>query len=165
MVDHNHIIRSTEAITNKKHKAIIHLAYSAALRVSEVINLKIEDIDSQMMQIHIKNAKGRKDRIVPLSHDLLTTLREYFIEYRPRVYLFNGQSDSKYSATSCRNIVKKYIGNIRFHDLRHSCATYLTEQDVSQRKLADLLGHTSTRTSEIYQHLSRKSLNSLPLPC
>ena len=164
VVDHDTLIAKIDKIENLKHKAIIMLAYSVGLRISEVINLKIKDIDSQLMQIHIKNAKGRKDRIVPLSNNVLDTLRDYFREYRPKAYLFNGQFSDKYSTTSARKIVKKYIGDIRFHDLRHSFGTFLAEQDVNQRKIADLLGHSSTKTSEIYQHISNKSLQAIPIP-
>lgn len=165
VVDHDVLIQKINHIENIKHCAIIMLAYSVGLRISEVINLQIKDINSDLMQIHIRNAKGRKDRIVPLSENLLKTLRLYYRKHKPKVYLFNGQFGEQYSATSCRNIVKKYIGDIRFHDLRHSFGTYLAEQDVNQRKIADILGHTSTKTSEIYQHISNKSLQSIPLPC
>lgn len=165
VIDSDLIISKLEQITNLKHKAILSLTYSVGLRVSEVINLKISDIDSGRMIIHIRNSKGRKDRIVPLSEGMLILLREYFKEYQPKVYLFNGQFSDQYSPTSCRNIMKKYISkDHRFHDLRHSCFTYLIEQDVNLRKIQSIAGHKSSRTTEIYTHVSKKSLEELPLP-
>ncbi|MFM7990543.1 MAG: tyrosine-type recombinase/integrase, partial [Candidatus Fonsibacter sp.] len=91
-------------IDNLKHKAILTLTYSVGLRVSEIVNLKIEAIDSKRMLIHIKNAKGRKDRLVPLSLNVLNLLREYFKQYRPNEYLFNGQITNKYSVGSCQKL-------------------------------------------------------------
>lgn len=103
-------------IGNIKHKAILMVAYSCALRVSEVINLKIKDIDSQRMIVFISNAKGGKDRIVKLSDHLLKTLRVYFTAFKPKEYLFNGQFTNQYSSSSCNKLVKKYIGvDYHFH--------------------------------------------------
>lgn len=165
VIDHEHIIEKLEQIRNTKHKAILMLTYSVGLRISEVVNLEIKDIDSDRMIIHVKNAKGKKDRIVPLSVNVLQLLRTYYCAYRPKHYLFNGQGRLQYSKTSCRNIMKKYISSDhRFHDLRHSFATYLVEQDTNLRKVANLLGHTRTQTTEIYTHVSRTELMKTPLP-
>ena len=109
VIDNEFILNKLNNIKNLKHKAILTLTYSVGLRVSEIVNLKIEDIDSNRMIIHIKNAKGRKDRIVPLSQIVLNLLRVYFKEYRPVVYLFNGQSNLQYSIKSCQLIFKKWI--------------------------------------------------------
>lgn len=109
VIDHNHIIGQLSKIQNLKHRAILTLTYSVGLRVSEITNLKIEDIDSKRMLIHIKNAKGKKDRIVPLSQNVLELLREYYRNFNPKVYLFNGQNSNKYSIQSCQKIYKKYI--------------------------------------------------------
>jgi integrase len=109
VIDGEFIKSKLAKIQNIKHRAILTLTYSVGLRVSEIINLKIDDIDSKRMIIHIKNAKGRKDRIVPLSLTVLTLLREYFKEYKPSDYLFNGQNSSLYSIRSCQQIYKKYI--------------------------------------------------------
>lgn len=106
VIDHNHIIEQLSKIKNLKHKSILTLTYSVGLRVSEVINLEIEDIDPKRMLIHIKNAKGRKDRIVPLSKNVLELLREYFKEYKPEGYLFNGQNSDQYSIQSCQKLYK-----------------------------------------------------------
>lgn len=117
------------------------------------------------MVIYIKNAKGRKDRIVPLSQNILHLLREYFKQYRPKEYLFNGQFDIKYSAKSCNEIVKKYFGNeYHFHQLRHSFATALLEQGTDLRIIQKLLGHANSKTTEIYTHVSAGTLSKVVLP-
>jgi site-specific recombinase XerD len=164
VIDKDHILNNCNNISNKKHKSIILLAYSVGLRVSEIINLKIVDIDSKRMIININQAKGKKDRIVPLTTAILQLLREYYKEYKPKEYLFNGQNNSKYSSTSCNKIVKKYLGeDYHFHLLRHSCFTNLTEQNVDIRTIQKLAGHSSTKTTEIYTHVSKNRLQSLPL--
>ena len=128
VIEKEFLLDKISKIENLKHKSIITLAYSTGMRVSEVCNLKIEDIDSKRMLIHIKNGKGRKDRLVPLSSVVLDLLRKYFTSYTPKEYLFNGQFSSQYSHTSCNQIVKKYIGKeCHFHLLRHSSFTALLE--------------------------------------
>lgn len=165
VIDQELILSKIDKIKNLKHKAILALTYSVALRVSEVINLKIEHIDSSRNQILIHQAKGRKDRIVPLSKNILEILRAYFKAYKPNTYLFNGQFELKYSATSCRNIIKKYISHsMKFHGLRHSCATHLIENGADVTQVQKLLGHKSSKTTEIYIHISQKNLQGLPLP-
>jgi site-specific recombinase XerD len=164
-IDSHFLLNQISRIQNLKHKAIISLAYSVGLRVSEVINLKIADIDSKRMIIFIRQAKGKKDRVVPLTETMLTLLRQYFKEYRPRVYLFNGQKSLKYSAASCNNIVKKYIGQqYHFHQLRHSTFTNLTEQNIDLRAIQKLAGHSSSKTTEIYTFISNQTLSNIPLP-
>ena len=135
------------------------------MRVSEVLNLKISDIDSKRMIISIVNGKGKKDRIVPLSKKILELLRKYWLEYKPNTYLFNGQSSLKYTKSSCNAIVKKYIGEeFHFHLLRHSCATTLLESGVDLRIIQKLLGHSSVKTTEIYTHVSIGLLSGIELP-
>lgn len=152
-------------INNLKHRAIIMLGYSCSLRVSEVINLKIEDIDSKRMLINIRNAKGRKDRIVILSPLLLETLRNYYKQYKPTNYLFNGQSNLQYSKTSCNAIVKQYLGNkYHFHTLRHSGATTMLESGTDLSLIQKLLGHSSIKTTTIYTHVSQQLLNKVKTP-
>lgn len=164
VIDKDYILNRLALINNTKHKAIITLGFSVGLRVSEVINLKIKDIDSDRMVINIRQAKGRKDRIVPLTNNVLTLLRWYFREYQPKEYLFNGQNSLKYSATSCNKIVKKYLGEqYHFHLLRHSCFTNLTDQGVDLRVIQKLAGHMSSRTTEIYTHVSNHVLHKIPL--
>ena len=165
IIDTEYLLKQISKIKNIKHKSIISLAFSVGLRVSEVINLKIEDIDSKRMIININNAKGRKDRIVPLSENILILLREYFTEYRPKIYLFNGQKKPQYSSTSCNKIVKKYLGKqYHFHQLRHSCFTSLLECGTDIRIIQKLAGHNSSKTTEIYTHVSTNLLNKINLP-
>ena len=165
VIDHQHIKDSLSKIENLKHKTILSLTYSVGLRVSEIINLKIEDIDSKRTIIHIKNAKGRRDRIVPLSQNILDLLRVYYKEYRPKEYLFNGQKSLKYSSASCNQIVKKYLGEkYHIHQLRHSCFTNLLEQGTDLRIIQKLAGHSSSKTTEIYTHVSNELLKKINLP-
>ncbi|MCZ2223305.1 MAG: tyrosine-type recombinase/integrase, partial [Chitinophagales bacterium] len=165
VIDKDFIIEKLSNIENIIHKAILSLAFSVGLRVSEVLNLKIEDIDPKRMIIHIHNAKGRKDRIVPLSENILFLLREYYKKYRPKKYLFNGQFDLIYSAKSCNEIIKKYLGEkYHFHQLRHSFATTLLEQGTDLRYIQKLLGHRNCKTTEIYTHVSTQNLQKISLP-
>ena len=165
VIDNDFILEKISKIENLKHKAILSITYSVGLRVSEVINLKIEDIDSKRMVIHIKNAKGKKDRIVPLSKNILVLLREYYKKHQPVEYLFNGQNSLQYSSNSCNKIVKRYIGNeYHMHILRHSCFTHLLESGVDLRIIQEIAGHSSSKTTEIYTHVSKKLLNNIKLP-
>jgi site-specific recombinase XerD len=117
------------------------------------------------MIIHIKNAKGKKDRIVPLSQVVLELLREYFKQYKPNEYLFNGQSSSKYSIGSCQKLYKKYIDNSSsIHTLRHSSFTSLLENGTDLRIIQKIAGHSSSKTTEIYTHVSNNILNNVKLP-
>lgn len=154
-----------QKVKNTKHKAILTLTYSVGLRVSEIINIKIEDIDSKRMLIYIKNAKGRKDRIVPLSPTVLELLRIYYKEYKPTEYLFNGQTTTQYSIGSCQKIYKKYIDlNSSIHTLRHSSFTNLLENGTDLRIIQKIAGHSSSKTTEIYTHVSNQRLNKVNLP-
>ena len=165
MIDGEYIKSQLSKIVNLKHRVILTLTYSVGLRVSEVVNLKIVDIDSKRMLIHIENAKGRKDRIVPLSRTVLELLREYFKEYRPKVYLFNGQNGLQYSIGSCQKIYKKYIdSDSSIHTLRHSSFTNLLESGTDLRIIQKIAGHSSTKTTEIYTHVSNQLLNKVNLP-
>lgn len=165
VIDSDFILKKINTTTNIKHKAILILAYSVGLRVSEVINLKIENIDSARMVINIKNAKGKKDRIVPLSTNVLITLRQYYKKYRPEIYLFNGQKNLKYSPTSCNKIVKATIGEkYHFHQLRHSSFTSMLEEGTPLRIIQKIAGHASSRTTEIYTHVTRRAMQNAALP-
>lgn len=165
VIDKNFIIDKLSKIENIKHKSILTLTYSVGLRVSEIVNLKIEDIDSKRMIIHIKNAKGRKDRIVPLSQNVLELLRDYFKQYRPNEYLFNGQTSPQYSIKSCQNIFKKYIDNdSHIHILRHSCFTNLLESGTDLMVIQKIAGHSSVKTTQIYTHVSNQLLSKVNLP-
>ena len=135
------------------------------MRVSEVINLKLEDVDSDRMIIHIRNAKGSKDRIVPLSQPILILLREYYKEYKPYRYLFNGQKSLKYTAGSCNKIVKKYLGNkYHMHQLRHSSFTSMLESGTDISIIQKIAGHAKTDTTRIYTQVSTQLLRKAVLP-
>ena len=165
VIDGEFIRSQLSKIENLKHKSILTLTFSVGLRVSEIVNLKIEDIDSKRMLIHIKNAKGRKDRIVPLSQTVLEMLRKYFLEYKPKEYLFNGQSGGKYSIGSCQKIYKKYIDETSsIHTLRHSSFTNLLENGTDLRVIQKIAGHSSSKTTEIYTHVSNQMLSKVNLP-
>jgi len=160
VIDKDYLLNSINNISNLKHKCILLLGYSCGLRRSEVINLRICDIDSKRMVINIIQAKGRKDRIVKLP---IILLREYYKQYKPKIYLFNGQKDLQYSAESCNKLVKNYLGNeYHFHLLRHSYATHLLEKNVDLRFIQKSLGHNNIKTTEIYTHVSIQSLQNLP---
>jgi site-specific recombinase XerD len=157
-------------IINLKHKCIIYLLYSAGLRLSEVINLKISDIDSSRKVITIKGAKGKKDRISLLSDAVLALLREYYKQYKPKEWLFEGQKGGKYSPKSVQNIFKKALNNSKInknatvHTLRHSFATHLLERGTDLRYIQELLGHSSSKTTEIYTHVTKKGLDKIVSP-
>lgn len=162
VIDMDELVDLIEKIQNKKHKAIIALTSSVGLRVSEVLNLKLSDINSTLMQITIRGAKGKKDRIVPLTARTREIIRLYYVDYLPKEYLFNGQFGTQYSAESCNQIVKKYIGKkYHMHTLRHSTATGLFEKGTDLKLIGDLLGHSSRKTTEIYTHTSSKKLQTL----
>jgi len=162
VIDNDTILNKINNIKNLKHKSILLLSYSVGLRISEIINLKISDIDSNRMIINIKQSKGKKDRIVPLSINVLKKLRLYYISYKPIEYLFNGQKSLKYSTSSCNKIVKNYLGEqYHFHTLRHSCFTNLLENGTDIKIIKELAGHNDIKTTEKYLHL--KSFKNLEL--
>ena len=165
VIDGEYIKDKLSKIENLKHRAILTLTYSVGLRVSEIVNLKISDIDSKRMLIHIKNAKGKKDRIVPLSPVVLSLLREYWKTYKPQEYLFNGQFSLKYSIGSCQAIYKKYIDSASsIHTLRHSSFTNLLESGTDLRIIQKIAGHSSSKTTEIYTHVSNQLLSLVKTP-
>ena len=160
VISKENVLKMIDSINNLKHKCIVSLIYSAGLRRSELLNLKIQDIDSDRMTIRILNTKGGKDRMTTLSKYLLQMLREYFKEYRPKEYLFEGQKGGKYSAGSVLSIVKSAAKKANIsqhvtpHTLRHSFATHLLEDGTDLRKIQSLLGHNSLKTTEIYTHVA-----------
>lgn len=161
------ILQMIKSTRNLKHRCIIKLLYSAGLRRAELINLKINDIDSDRMFIKVRSGKGKKDRLTTLSHSLLADLRKYYKLYKPKTYLFEGPSGTEYSATSVRKIVSRaaIAAGIRKrvtpHMLRHSFATHLLEEGVDLRHIQVLLGHNSTKTTEIYTHVAVNSLKTI----
>jgi site-specific recombinase XerD len=144
---------------NTKHKAILYTIYSCGLRISELLNLRISDIRSDDSYIFIKGAKGKKDRRTLLSENLLKLLRQYYLEFKPSYWLFEGQDGGKYSSTSVQKIYReaqKKSGANPWstpHTLRHSFATHLLENGENLRNIQVLLGHESSKTTEIYTHV------------
>jgi site-specific recombinase XerD len=155
---------------NLKHRALLMASYSAGLRVSELVGLKIGDIDSKRMMIHIRRAKGKKDRMVHLSKVLLTTLRDYFKVYKPKGHLFGGEEGKSYSERSAQMVLAeakrkagiKKKGSI--HMLRHSYATHLLEAGTDIRYIQAFLGHSSLKTTMIYTHVSQLKVESIQIP-
>ncbi len=161
------IIRVTD---NIKHKAILMTIYSAGLRISELLGLKLSDIMSDRGLILVRNSKGKKDRTTILGKKTLVILRQYYKLYTPKEYLFEGQSGGQYSATSVQKILKKSLrkANIRksatIHTLRHSFATHLLEKGTNLRYIQTLLGHSSPKTTEIYTRVSTVDIEDIINP-
>ncbi|MBN8684965.1 MAG: tyrosine-type recombinase/integrase [Chitinophagales bacterium] len=162
--------RMLDVAENIKHRCILKLLYGAGLRVSEVLALTLKDIDSANMLVHIRDAKGRKDRTVMLSDSLLSDLRDYFIKAHPRHFLFEGQDGAEYSARSIQAVVKQLAEKARItkpvtpHILRHSFATHLIENGTDIRYVQDLLGHNSIKTTELYTHITDVSKSRIKSP-
>ena len=157
-------------IENSKHKCLIMTAYSAGLRIGELLNLKPEDIDSKRMLITIRQGKGKKDRVTLLAGRLLELLREYYVKYHPKEYLFEGIAGGKYSASSVQSILKeacrkaRITKHVTMHTLRHSFATHLLEHNTDIRYIQELLGHANPKTTQIYTHITTKGLDQLRSP-
>lgn len=166
----NEVIRIIDATNNLKHRCMLSLLYSAGLRRSELLNLKILDIDSNRMLIKVNDTKGNKDRYTLLAKSVLQDLRMYYLQYKPNKYLFEGQKKEKYSPTSIIKILQSAAYKARInkkvtpHTLRHSFATHLLEDGTDLRYIQLLLGHNSTKTTEIYTHVAKTSFNSIKNP-
>lgn len=159
-----------KSIQNLKHKALIMTIYSGGLRISELINLRIKDIDSDRMQIRISQSKGKKDRYTLLSKKTLLILRDYFKEYNPKEWLFEGENGGQYANRSIQNILRAAVEKtgikkrITVHTLRHSFATHLLENGTDIRYIQSLLGHSSSKTTEIYTHITTKGFDQIKNP-
>lgn len=147
------------------------LIYSAGLRVSEVVKLKPEDIDTERKLIHIKGAKGRKDRYTMLSEIIIEIFKEYWERYKPEKWLFTGITPEKHISTRTVQAIfeqaceKARIGKeVSVHSLRHSFATHLLESGVDLRYIQELQGHKSSKTTEIYTHMSNKDIGKIKSP-
>jgi len=162
--------RFLNTFSNLKHKAIFTLCYSAGLRLGEILNIKIQDIDSDRMQIRIQQAKGKKDRYSILSPKVLELLRNYVAEYKPKEYLFEGQHGGKYSSASVQQLMRRHRkkANIKKkatpHTLRHSFATHLLDNGTGIRFIQELLGHKHISTTQIYTHVSSRSIKEVKSP-
>lgn len=161
------IINSTE---NLKHRVIIKLCYGMGLRVSEIVNLRIEDIDSKTMRVFVSRGKGKKDRYVNLPESILAELREYYSIYRPQHFLFEGRSGEQYSIRSAQSVFKnamKKAGirkSVGIHSLRHSYATHLLELGTDVTFIQKLLGHNNIKTTLNYTHVADRNLAAVKSP-
>jgi len=159
-----------DQVENLKHKCILYLIYSAGLRISESVNMKIADVDSKRNCIIVKGGKGKKDRNTLLSQNLLVLLREYYKQYRPKEYLFEGKIGGQYSVKSIQNTFNKALRKsgikkkATVHSLRHSFATHLLERGTDLRYIQELLGHYSSKTTEIYTHVTKKGFENIKSP-
>ncbi|MEO9894380.1 tyrosine-type recombinase/integrase [Aurantibacter sp.] len=170
MLSKAEVKRLLNQVTNPKHLLALKLCYGMGLRVSEVVKLKIEDIDSSRMVVRVVAAKGKKDRYVPLPSSLLTELREYFKAYHPKEYLLEGQYGGAYSKGSVQQVFKRAMRKARInkkigvHGLRHSYATHLLEAGADMRFIQELLGHNSIKTTQIYTKVTPRSLAKIASP-
>lgn len=161
------IIKNTE---NLKHRVIIKLCYGMGLRVSEVVNLKIEDIDSGNLKVFVSRGKGKKDRYVNLPESILEELREYYKVYRPKTYLFEGINGDQYAVRSVQNVFKNAMRKagirktVGIHSLRHSYATHLLELGTDISYIQKLMGHNSITTTLGYTKVADSSLSAVQSP-
>ena len=164
------IAKLFEATTNEKHLLILKLCYGMGLRVSEVVKLKLEHINSKRMQVLIAGAKGKKDRYVNLPGSVLPALRAYYKACKPEVYLFEGQFGGKYSIRSAQAVFKnamkkaKIRKSVGIHSLRHSYATHLLEYGTDISYIQKLLGHDSIQTTRIYTHVGVQDTTQVKSP-
>ncbi|NMH26746.1 site-specific tyrosine recombinase/integron integrase [Flavobacterium silvaticum] len=162
--------RLLKCATNLKHKVLLSLIYSGGFRISEVLNLKMSDLDGDRMLIHIRNAKGKKDRYTLLSHKALAMLNEYLAIYQPKQFLFEGQNGQRYSERAAQNVLKTSAERadirkkITLHTLRHSFATHLLEQGTDIRYIQNLLGHSNPKTTMIYTHVTDVAMHNIKNP-
>ena len=158
------------ASRNLKHRLILWIIYSCGLRRSEVTNIRLTDLDRARAILNIREAKGMNDRIVPVSDKVWVKVDEYIGIYHPAIWLFEGQTGGRYSSESVYRVFKQALKkagirkDVGVHSLRHSYATHLHENGVDIRYIQELLGHKSTRTTEIYTHISRRNLVAIRSP-
>ncbi len=164
------IKRLFEVTTNLKHNTMLKLCYGMGLRVSEIVNLKITDIDSKNLQVFIERAKGKKDRYANLPESILEQLRAYFVAYKPKKYLFEGQYGDQYSIRSAQKVFAdalkkaKINKNVGIHGLRHSFATHLLEAGTDISFIQELLGHNDLKTTLRYTHVSQQTIKNIKSP-
>lgn len=160
-----------EAPINIKHRAMLSMIYACGLRRSELLNLTLKDVHSDRKLLLIRQSKGKKDRVVPLSEKIISLLRDYYKLYRPNTWLFEGQKDGdKYSERSIQLVLNQALEKasikkpVTLHWLRHSYATHLLENGTDLRYIQELLGHSSSKTTEIYTHVSTKNIQQIKSP-
>lgn len=171
ILSQNEVMSILNSLKNIKHKAILYTIYSSGLRVSEAASLKIKDVDSDRMLLHIYQGKGKKDRYTLLSEATLLLLREYFKKERPEFWLFPGGNLNEHiTERTIQRIFKNACNNVNInkkvsvHSLRHSFATHLLEAGTDLRYIQELLGHKSSKTTEIYTHVSKTNLSRIVSP-
>lgn len=171
VLSQSEVINILQATNNEKHKTILFLIYSAGLRVGEVVRLKPEDIDSDRMLVRVKKGKGAKDRYTLLSQIALEQLRKYYRLYKPEIWLFpGGKAGDHITERSVQKVFESCCSKIKMnkdatvHTLRHSFATHLLESGVDLRYIQELLGHASTKTTEIYTHVTQKNISEILSP-
>lgn len=170
VLNEQEVVEIINSVGNLKHKAILITIYSSGLRVSEAVQLKLKDIDSERMQIRVAQGKGKKDRYTLLSNKALVVLRQYFKQYKPKAWLFEGQYGEQYSSRSIQAVLKVAVvkANIKkritVHTLRHSFATHLLENGTDLRYIQSLLGHESSKTTEVYTHITTKGFDQIKSP-
>jgi integrase/recombinase XerD len=160
-----------EAPSNLKHRSMLSLIYACGLRRSELLNLTFKDIHTERNLLIVKQSKGKKDRVVPISNKIINLLRDYYKAYRPKNWLFEGQNGGeKYSEESLAKVLKQSLIKtkiqkpVTLHWLRHSYATHLLENGTDIRYIQELLGHSSSRTTEIYTHVSTRNIQNIVSP-
>lgn len=166
------VIRILNAIDNAKHKMVLSLIYSTGLRLQEVVNIKLNHIDSKAMCIKVVSGKGKKDRYVALSDHILIALRKYYTQYKPLDFLFNGpKKGSQYSCRSVQHILEKTLQKVNLsqkgysiHTLRHSYATHLLENGADLPAIKQLMGHCNISQTMQYVHISTKHIRSVVNP-
>ena len=165
------VVKLINAIKYPKHRLMLVMAYAHGMRVSEVASLKLADMDSKRMQIHLKGAKGKKDRIVNLSPAALEAIKNYYKKFKPKIYLFeNEETGEPISLRTIQKVfeyAKQRAGlhkKAGIHSLRHSYATHLHEHGVDIKFLKELLGHSSLKTTETYTHVSKRDISKIVSP-
>ena len=164
------LLELLDAVENLKHRTILYTIYGCGLRISELINLKMSDIDREYMCLWIRKGKGNKDRQIPVSLKLLELLERYYKVYKPTVYLINGQNGLQYSSGSIQKIIKvasqraSIQKHVTPHTLRHSFATHLLENGTDLRCIQSILGHNDIKTTQIYTHVTSAHLNNIKNP-
>ena len=167
------VTKILESIPNPKHRLMISLIYACGLRRSELLNLKLIDVDGDRLMLHIRQSKGKKDRMVPIPATLLKAMREHYKKELPEMYVFESTVKGKpYSASSLQKILHRACDKVglsskktvTLHTLRHSYATHLLEAGVDLRYIQVLLGHSSSKTTELYTHVSSQNLSDIKSP-
>lgn len=170
VLSESEVVQILAATPYSKHKVALALLYSGGLRISELINLRIGDIDLERKMLLIKNAKQNKDRITLLSENLIPYISIYLKEFKPNYWFLEGPTRKQYSASSLRKVLMRSVAKtdikkkVTLHTLRHSFATHLLEAGTDLRYIQELLGHSSSKTTEIYTHVSNKNLQNIKSP-